>query len=179
MAVLVEAISVIVKVEALQRSYPGGWEGYRDAAPNATFCCDPEITRIGFMQPDEVRRHVEELARHGIQYLADDTGAAVDLVVMDQLHGPAAPCTWAEFGHVAVGPGDESVAAARLADSRINVLMRPVGWTYEKSLSKSFKFVSSQEVDRRLANLGTEGGISHWVDRRTGKDYFSSAPQPE
>jgi len=176
MAVLVEAISVIVKVDALRRSYPGGWEGYRDASPNQTFCSDPEITRIGFMRPDETLHHVTSLERYGLTYKAGGEGHAINLVVVDQQRGPMVECPWIEFGHIPMGPSGEPVAACRLAGSRITVLITPERWTYEQSLSKSFHFVKTQDVDRRMALLRVQDGLSHWVNRRTGEDYFGSAP---
>lgn len=179
MAVLIEAISVVVRVDVLERSYPGGWKGYRDAAPNATFCCDPELSRVGFMRPDEVERHVASLAGRGLMYRLGGNGPAVDLVVVDQRLGPMVACDWIEFGHIAAGPKGEPVAACRLVGSKIPILMSPVGWTYDHSLSQSFKFVKSEVVDRRMAYLGDINGVARWVERNTGSDVYSSLSSDE
>ncbi len=60
----------------------------------------------------------------------------------DQLNGLAAACEWAEFGHVKVAAG-QRVAACRLYGSKVQQLVKPEGWAWEKSLSASFGFVPS------------------------------------
>jgi hypothetical protein len=57
MAVLIEAISVFVRVDAIRERYSGGWEAFREAVPNQTLCCDDELARIGFMNPADVERY--------------------------------------------------------------------------------------------------------------------------
>ncbi len=61
MAVLAEAISVIVRVHAIRSRYPGGWAAFLNAVPNRTLACDNEIARIGFMAPGDVRLFVTRL----------------------------------------------------------------------------------------------------------------------
>lgn len=45
MAVLVEAISVIVRRDAIRGKYPGGWQGFVAAVPNGTLCYDDDLAR--------------------------------------------------------------------------------------------------------------------------------------
>jgi hypothetical protein len=66
MAVLVEGISVIVRRDAVQSLYPGGWEGFVADAPNKTLCADPNLARVGFMAPDDVKAFVAQLERVGL-----------------------------------------------------------------------------------------------------------------
>ena len=54
MAVLVEGISVIVRRDAIESKYDGGWDTFVDNVPNATLCADDEIARVGFMGPADV-----------------------------------------------------------------------------------------------------------------------------
>ena len=54
MPVLLEAISVIVRRETLERKYPGGVDGYARDCPNRTFCADEYLTRVGFTGPPDV-----------------------------------------------------------------------------------------------------------------------------
>ncbi len=54
MAVLIEGISVVVPVDVLEEKYPGGLDAYANDCPNQTFCCDGELTRVGFMTPVDV-----------------------------------------------------------------------------------------------------------------------------
>ena len=55
MAFLVEAISVIVRCDAIERAYETGWDGFLEDVPNRTLCADPELARVGFMHPDNVQ----------------------------------------------------------------------------------------------------------------------------
>ena len=58
MAVLVEAISVVVRREAIDRSFAGGWDSFVSLVPNATLCSDGQLARVGFMDPKAVERFV-------------------------------------------------------------------------------------------------------------------------
>ncbi len=58
MAVLVEGISLVVRLEALQEKIPGGWEAFRSSVPNSTLCADGEVARVGFMSPADVEAFV-------------------------------------------------------------------------------------------------------------------------
>jgi hypothetical protein len=49
MAVLVEALSVIVRREAIVRKDSGGWSAFVAAVSNETFCADSELVRVGFI----------------------------------------------------------------------------------------------------------------------------------
>jgi len=51
MAVLIEGTSVVIRLEAIHRQFPGGWQAFKLAAPNKTLCADNELIRVGFMQP--------------------------------------------------------------------------------------------------------------------------------
>ena len=101
MAVLIEAISVVVRADTLVRRFPGGWEGFKEQVPNNTLCADNEIVRVGFMSPEDVDSFINLLQRADLIYL--NNGRAIDIAVADQLHGLGAPCSWLEFGHVDMG----------------------------------------------------------------------------
>ena len=51
MSVLIEAISVVIQLEAVERFYPGGLEGLIESPPNGTLCHDDQLVRVGFMTP--------------------------------------------------------------------------------------------------------------------------------
>ncbi len=110
MAVLVEAISVIMRADAIRDRYPSGWPGFEKNVPNETLCCDNELARVGFMNPNDCESFVDGLGRVGIVYLND--GNSQDIVVADQMQGFTTPCDWAEFGRIEMKP-DQPVSAAR------------------------------------------------------------------
>lgn len=175
MAVLVEAISVVIRADSIIERYPGGWDTFARQAPNATMCADGEVVRVGFMSPDDVKAYVDVLAAAGIVYLGG--GKAIDLVVIDQLRGPAMPCDWIEFGHISVD-GDEtrSVAACRLVDSEVAECVMPEGWAFEGSLSQTHSFIPAEHVNKATKKIGEKDALDIYRNRLTGGDMFVGRP---
>jgi hypothetical protein len=93
MSVLCEAISVVVRADVLERKYPGGVDGYQAACPNATYCRDAELTRVGFTHPDDARAFIANLEA-ATQLTAIDGEQFADLAVVDQFDGLTMPCPW-------------------------------------------------------------------------------------
>ena len=82
MAVLVEAISVIVWRDAIDKQFQGGWREFENVVPNRSLCADDELARVGFMSPPEVETFVRSLEKSGLTFVRN--GQAVDIVVVDQ-----------------------------------------------------------------------------------------------
>lgn len=137
MAVLLEAISVVIRRSVITDRFPGGWNEFVLLVPNATLCADDHVARVGFMQPSEVEDFVVALEPHDILFVAD--GVARDMVVVDQQHGPLVKCDWLEFGRIKLPSGDDHlVGACRLAGDVANMLSTPEGWQYEGSPTQTF-----------------------------------------
>ncbi len=149
MAVLVEGISVVVRRDAIDAGYPGGWPAFVENAPNATLCTDRELARIGFLDPRAVETFVAALTAHGLVFV--DAGCCVDMVVVDQQRGPTVRCEWLEFSALSVAGGGKVHACWLYEDRRVGHgvhfcesarrLVAPAGWEYEGSLSQQFTFV--------------------------------------
>jgi hypothetical protein len=167
MAVLVEGISVVVRMEAIREKVPGGWIAFKDLIPNRTLCADDELARIGFMTPNDVKGFVSALEALGLKYRNEES--ALDLVVVDQMRGPLVPCKWIEFGQVG---GKERVSACRLVGSSHTVLMRPEGWKYEGSLSQTYGFVPTGTEENSLKFLRQEKGVDVYLNVLTGGEVF-------
>ena len=58
MAILVEAISVVIKRSVIDQKFPGGWEAFVEDCPNRTLCADSALARVGFMTPVDVESYV-------------------------------------------------------------------------------------------------------------------------
>lgn len=163
MSVLIECISVVVRRETLERLYPGGTAAYERYAPNATFCADAELTRVGFMTPDDVRAFVGRLERLGFVVLGP-TGF-VDLAIVDQHRGTTAPCDWLQFGkHVA---GYAMAWTPGTAPSPMNA---PAGW--HAGRTDQIHFTPEAEKGDRLIPLGRRGKLDVFLDTRTGKEVY-------
>jgi len=173
MAVLVEAISVIARRDRLDELFPGGGEQYINDCPNATACADAHLVRIGFMDPDAARAHVRRMESLGIVHL-DEQGAARDIVVIDQLHGPTSPCDWIEAGQVTID--GNSIAVARLVGDDSMQLITPLGWKYEQSLTKSHRFVPQPDVPDAMKFLHEKDGAFVYFDPHTRQRFFTPTP---
>ena len=171
MAVLVEGISVIIRRKAIEEKFPGGWEAFVDDVPNDTLCADDELARVGFMSPADVKAYVRHL--EGLGFCCLSQGKSVDLVVADQLQGPAAPCDWGQFGHVTVGDNQSNrVAACRAVGSTVNMLIFPDGWQYEGSLSQTFGFVPGDHPENGMKFLRRENNVDVYHNSLTGREMY-------
>jgi hypothetical protein len=92
MAVLVEAITVVIRRDALDAKFPGGFTAFKQQAPflvsRDTLVTDGELVGISFMIPADVQCFCDDMGRIGFS----SPGEPVDLVVVDQHAGPTVPC---------------------------------------------------------------------------------------
>lgn len=176
MAVLVEAISVVVLMSAISSKYPGGWQRFESDAPNQTLVSDGEVVRVGFMQPDAVQAFVESLKRRGLKFDFDTQPSEV--CVVDQMRGKLSKCEWLATGEVSLdGDSSRRVRAAMLAGTESQQLFTPDGWEYEGSLSATDSFVPTEQVTNRLRFLRNENGLDVYWDTEKEKEVFV-APAP-
>jgi hypothetical protein len=102
MAIAMECFNVIVRKPVITAKYPGGISQCRkDAGPG--FLEDEYLIRGGAMSWHDVEMIIRHFEQYGVRYL-DDNGKAVDIVVVDMLRGPMAPCDWIEFDSGKEGP---------------------------------------------------------------------------
>jgi hypothetical protein len=169
MAALVEANSVIIRVQAIHDRYPGGWSAFIQEVPNQTLCSDNELARIGFMTPEDCNIYVDGLEHHGIISIKNEK--SVDIVVADQVRGFTVVCDWAEFGRVEIHPG-QTVSAAQLKDTINRQVFCPINWKYEGSLSQQFGFVPTGMENKSLKFLRHEQGLDVYLNLVTGKEVY-------
>lgn len=169
MAVLVEAISVVVPIAVLEAKYPGGVAQYERDCTNHTFCADANLTSIRFMLSTDVKRFIERLTARGLDFVA--AGSCVDIVVVDQHQGPTAPCAWIEGGHQ-----PEGYAAVWMGGTEPGELAHPEGWT--PTQSSQLEFASHSDMDRFL-RLGRTSRVDIVVDFKTGRQVYIGRSFPE
>lgn len=142
MAVLIEAISVVVHGAAMEAKYSGGWDAFKAASPNDTLCADGELIRVGFLQRAEAEAFVEHLKQAGLVFL--ERGRAKDIALVDHFKGLVAPCDWLQIGHLNLdNDPTRRVMAARLQGSESNEIAMPDGWDYAHSLTHRLALVVS------------------------------------
>lgn len=170
MAVLIEAISVVIRADALLKKYPGGWSAFEKAIPNQTLCADGEIVRVGFMTPVDVESYIKSLQRAGLEFLCD--GRAIEIAVVDQMRGPTSQCDWLEFGHMNLGGIGPRIAACRLVGSSVLEVVMPPEWKHKDSLSSSFGFVRLEYAKKGLSYLRHENGLDVYLSSVTGEEVY-------
>lgn len=182
MAVLIEALSLVIRVDRVQERFPGGWAAFQlHVQAHPTYCADGELVRLGFMHPDDVAALIQDLRKAGLRYVVDRAGArrAEDMVVVDQNMGPMVDADWVEFLHVDVAPdGSQPVAVARLTGSAETRTVFPIGWRWEGSMSQSAEFVASDQVDETVTFVRSEGGVDVYRDNRTGELRYIGRRRP-
>ena len=175
MPVLVEAFSVIIRAAAISAKYRGGWPRFRSDVPNATFCSDGELARVGFMTPPDFIAYIELLEARGLQHLDGDR--AVDFAVVNMLDEPELlhECDWLEFGETELDDG-RRVAACRLAGSDSEELAVPEGWTGPVEMM----YLPPEETNARMRLLRRRpNGVEVFEDRTTGKEWYAGRTTDE
>lgn len=138
MAVLVEATSVLIRVEAVNTKVVGGWSRFIQHLPTDRFCSDDELISVILIDPPEVTAFANSLKSLGLDF--DWQGEHIDVAFADQKRGLITPCNWVEFSHVNIGIAGTgpSVALCRLQGSQSHELRLPQGWQYQGSLTAAF-----------------------------------------
>ena len=139
MAVLVEAISVIVRADRLLEAFDGDWEAFKALIPNDTLCADGELVRVGFLEPAAVERFCGALENVGL--VISQHGRTGNVVIADQQRGFTVPCDWAEIGTIDwQGDPAKKTPCCRLKGSEVRQIITPDGWSWETSLLADFGF---------------------------------------
>lgn len=178
MAVLIEGLSVVIRIPTILKAYPGGKAEFEAHVPNRSWCADGELIRVGFMHPMDIKAYVAHLESMGLTFRQD--GKAVDLVVADQRDGFTLPCSWAEFGYTNWQDDPQKrIAVCQLVGGNCPSIFTPPGWTYEKSLSSQFRFVPEGWAREFLQFLRNENGVDVYRDLRTGQEVYVGRTSPE
>jgi hypothetical protein len=103
MPVLVEANSIIVRVEAIHDRFNGGWAAFTDDVPNSTLCNDGDIARVGFMNPNDGSDYIDRLVSCGLVFKRGEQCQDIGVALQDE--GLALPCEWLDYGTIEIAPG--------------------------------------------------------------------------
>ena len=152
MAVLAEMYSVVVRVATLAADYPGGVEAYEADCPNATFCSDGEVCRVGFMSWADTESFLRSLQRFNI---APETGM---VAVIREDKGPLQANEWLEFHRI------DGTPMARLAESTVEFFVAPPGW---KPGHRNVLMTEAELRQREL--IASKGGVESYRDPSTGE----------
>ncbi len=171
MAVLIEAISVVLRCESIVKRFSGGVEHFMSSIPNKTLCSDGELASVSFMVPKDVKNYVEYLVRQGLVFKND--GIAMDLVVVDQRRGMTSDCDWAIFGEADWNNSPKCpISVCQYFQSNIKHVVVPEGWDYASSLSAASNFVDGENIASSLKFVRREGDSDVLFDENTRQEFF-------
>jgi len=174
MAVLVEAISVIVRRPAIAERFNGGWPAFLQAIPNRTGCLDKHIVRVGFMSPDGVHAFVTMLEHEGLIFIRNHE--AVDIAIVDQMCGPTVPAPWLTVGKIQLSDSKIKVDACWLTGQAIDGISLPPNWKFDGSMSFTPGFFPTGSVGDRLKFLRHDNNVDVYLDLNTNKEVFVGRP---
>lgn len=152
MAVLVEGISVIVRVSSIRQKFPGGGGSFRNLIPHQRFCMDGQLVSVCFMAGNDVRAFAEELERHGLTVF--DGQAFMDVAVVDMHKGVLAPAPW--LASVTTQTG---IRFVYLTDQGIGEAVVPDGWQEEGSLYRTGTYVREEDLGAQVELVGESGDV--------------------
>lgn len=191
MAVLCEAISVIVRRDSIDRYYEGGWLAFVHDLPHQKMCTDEELVSVGFWDPASVETYIRRLESKGLQFesekhwfgVFDQSRAINDIAVIDQRDGLTRPCEWIEQMRSEVGDTGIKVLMCWLFDGErvahgINIkgsqikgnsidLHTPPGWTPEKSVGLTR--LDTDQLENDIQFVETRDGVDVFMNKITGK----------
>jgi hypothetical protein len=99
MAVALQMISVLVRVDAIRAKYPGGWDQFlKDAEPDigSRAWYDEHLYRDGAMSPHDIEEIVEFWQEKGLTTHREESGSPVEWIdiCVTEFFGPTLPCSW-------------------------------------------------------------------------------------
>jgi hypothetical protein len=121
MAIAIEAITVVVRNEAIQHRYPGGAEAFQMNVPNNTFCADDSLSCVSFMVESDAKVYFDELESMGL-----DISSGNDAVICDAFRQEIRPdCAWLQMGRYKQG------TIAWIEGEEVRTIFGPPGWDPE------------------------------------------------
>ena len=170
MAVLAEALTVVVRRTTLEARYPGGVAQYELDCPNATYAMDEHLTRVGFMSPADVGHFARHLEHHGLIFHGGTQ--SIDIAVVDQFMGSTGPCAWLSGGRHATG-----FSAVWLKGTDPGAVAFYASWKPE--YATSMRWTPSEELANRFLAVGQSGPSLAFLDFETGKEVYVGSPALE
>ena len=167
MSILTEALSIVVENRVLARRYPGGVAGFARDCPNASFCTDGRLSRVGFLSPRDTRFFLGLL--EAAQLHARGPARAPEVAVVDQNVGLLHPCLWIEFGY-----SEEGLPVCWHAAHRPGRLAVPPDWRAEQA--SAFETLPDVPFPRLMRYLRTEDRLDWYQNRRTGELLYIDTP---
>lgn len=128
MAVVIEAITIVVRRDAVRRAFGGDEAAFEALAPNRSGRKDAHLHALGFMDHRDAAAFVTRaLEPRGLAWARGEE--AIDLTIVDQFTGLQHYTSWLEVGQYPVEGG--AVTAAWLKGTGPGALSTHAGWNLQ------------------------------------------------
>lgn len=184
MAVVIEAITIVVRRDAVRRAFRGNEAAFEALAPNRSGRKDAHLHAIGFMDHRDAAAFVTRaLEPRGLTWARGVE--AIDLTLVDQLTGLQHYTPWLEVGQYPVEGG--AVTAAWLKGTEPGALSTHAGWNLQGYMGLARTPIDEmgawQEVTSyypgQRAILDPETGEKRYTVRNTVRETPAPAPAEE
>ena len=157
MGVLIEGENVLIRNATVEQRFPGGIQEYERRCPNATFCTDGQICRVGFMTKADAVSYIDYL--HGFGFERPTPEGSPEVALVDQFTGLVLPCDWLELDWVDLG-GEKPTTVAWVRGTALSELVAPPHWKPGKM---------RQFDTKKLEFLGTKESVDVFRDKAAGE----------
>jgi hypothetical protein len=174
MSILVESRTVIVRRLTLNASWPGGTDAYLTASLSpdsltSLACADDTLAAVSFASASSCQVWLDRLADRGIVHVDDKHSA--DVVCIDELSGPSAPCDWIEWSR-----HPDGFTYAWLAGTEPGDVVAPTMRRRGEARSRTRR--TGGDDSAHMIQLATEDGLDYWLDLDTGKQIVALSQRP-
>ena len=181
MTILLEAMSVVVRCDSLERLGSDGLDHVFSSIPNQTYCSDGSLARVGFLVEQDALDFISFLESVGLVHLQGEE--SIDFTIVLQGQKDLSPCAWLERFELDYQGTLLDVAAFVDANGNVHLgetpgdFVGPDGWSLDNAIvcheSRDLTYLKSQPlegggiVEHYLAQDGQIvyiGRQSRWFD---------------
>lgn len=136
MSIIIEVYSCVVRVDAINEFFKGGFTEFKKACPNQTFCTDGDLCRIGFMRESDLFAYATTLREFGLAHDVDEIQRQQKFIAFTmQGKGLIFPCDWLEITVHYFNEYKTQIYGCALKDSKNHVLATQEYWSLENHIS--------------------------------------------
>jgi len=173
MTILIEAISIVVRCDSLERLGPDGMDRFYSSIPNQTFYSDGSLARVGFMDEQDALGFISCLESLGLVYLQGEE--SVDFAIVAQGQEELSRCEWLQRFEIDYQGTLLDVAAFVDAEGTVHLgedpgdFVAPDGWSLDQAITYN---ESRDDLTYLKSELADGGGILDHYRSHDGQIVF-------
>ena len=139
MTILIEAISIVLRCDSIERLRPDGMDRFYSSIPNQTFYSDGSLARVGFMDEQDALGFISCLESLGLVYLQGEK--SVDFAIVAQGQEELSRCEWLQRFEIDYQGTLLDVAAFVDAEGTVHLgedpgdFVAPDGWSLDQAIT--------------------------------------------